>query len=247
MKGLSVAFAFALLAFQVAGAVDLKPVAGLEVGLGVMDSGIEDSRGDSVPRFESGSPKTLDNDLLWGVGLMGGVLAGRTRWTCSGNLYGILAEDDKQFEAPGESVEEAKLTTYALSPLFSYRVLESKAGKFRLWLGTGYRYYVIHGILRMADSSGVSRTYENGYLKYHNGVLASSLDLKFTPRVGLALSYDRYLGRCPGDNVYLAFAWSVDGKDPGNEGRVFLRWTRSRGHYGALHFGLSGEMVFWND
>lgn len=114
-------------------------------------------------------------------------------------------------------------------------------------MGSGYRYYVIHGILRMTDTSLVTRTYESGYYKYHNGFLASSLDLKFTPKIGMSLSYDHYLGRCQADNYYVAFVWKVGEENFLDEGRVFLKFVRSHGHYGALFLGISGQAVLYND
>lgn len=244
MKGFVIAFVLVSLAFQVGGAVDLKPVAGLEVGWSIMDSGIKDVRGDSVPKSESGTPKELDNNLLWGAGLYGGVSDERIRLTCYGNFYSLLAEDKKGFEASGETVKEALLRAYAVSPLISYHALATRTDNISLWLETGYRYYVIHGVLRMSDSSGVSRTYENGYNKYHNWVLGPTLEMKFTPKLGLTLAYDRYVGWGSGDNYYMAFSW-FNKDTPLTRGNIFLKWIHSRGHYDALYLGLSGDSGYF--
>jgi len=248
MRGYVLAFVFSVIAFQVSWAMDLKWLGGMEAGWSLLDSGIEDARGDSVPKTEGGVEKVLDHRFLWGGGLYGGLADERVRMIVYANYYGMLPEDKGDLRTPEESVREAVLRTYTVSPRFSYRAYATPSENLSLWLGTGYRYYVIHGILTLSnDRTGEVMTYENGYFKNHSVALGPTLELNFTPRVGVALAYERCLTLDPASSYYLTLTWKQ--RDPRTPGTVlgqmnfFSKLVQNRGHYGQLYIGLSGEVI----
>ena len=248
MRGYVLAFVFSVIAFQVSWAMDLKWLGGMEAGWSLLDSGIEDARGDSVPKTEGGVEKVLDHRFLWGGGLYGGLADERVRMIVYANYYGMLPEDKGDLRTPEESVREAVLRTYTISPRFSYQAYATPSENLRLWLGAGYRYYVIHGILTLSNNrTGAVNTFENGYFRNHNLFLGPTLELNFTPRVGAALACERCLALNPASSYSLAFAWIR--RDPSTPGtvlgqmKVFSKLVQNRGHYGQLYIGLSGEVI----
>lgn len=94
-----------VVSFQIAEAISIRPLAGVEVGWSIMNSEIKDLRGDSVPKLPSGAPNILENNVLWGGGLFCGVKNSCWKLTCYGNNYGILAGDKEGYASPGLHVD----------------------------------------------------------------------------------------------------------------------------------------------